>query len=141
MKTFAIDEETLQKGWGDEGQYWFSLNDYRIKEHSAFAHYDRPHEMTEEAFMLTLGYIPCFRVKRIELAKAYVENMTNNKLKNALSKIESESYIEAFWKYYNAYPQEFAGYEAFQNEYLMKKALQWCNENGIAYEVSLKQEG
>lgn len=135
MKTFAIDEETLQKGWGDEGQYWFSLNDYTVKEHSVFAHYDRPHEMTEEAFMLTLGYIPYFRVKRLELAKAYVETISNQKLKGALSQIENESYIEVFWKYYNAYPEVFAGYEAFQNDYLKNKALQWCADNGIAYEV------
>lgn len=135
MKTFVIDEETLQKGWGADGQYWFSLNDYSVKEHSAFAHYDRPHEMTEEAFMLTLGYIPYFRVKRLTLAQSYVAQMANKKLQEALSKIEDEAYIEAFWKYFNAYPQDFAGYEAFQRQYLEDNMKKWCADNGIVYEV------
>ena len=135
MKQFAVDEDALQKGWGAEGQYWFSLNDYRIKEHSGFAHYDRPHEMTEEAFMLTLGYIPYFRVRRLALAKAYVEEMSNKKLKDALSKIDDDNYIEAFWKYFNAYPNDFSGYEAFQNTYLVSKLAAWCRDNGIAFEM------
>ena len=109
MKTFEVDNALLQKGWGADGQYWFSLNDYSVKEHSAFAHYDRPHEMTEEAFMLTLGFIPYFRVQRIELAKAYVATVSNRKLQEALAKIDDEHYIEAFWKYFNAYPEVFAG--------------------------------
>ncbi|MBQ9228677.1 MAG: hypothetical protein IJ168_07580 [Eubacterium sp.] len=135
MKTFEVDNALLQKGWGADGQYWFSLNDYSVKEHSAFAHYDRPHEMTEEAFMLTLGFIPYFRVQRIELAKAYVATVSNRKLQEALAKIDDEHYIEAFWKYFNAYPEVFAGYEDFQNAYLLQKAERWCTDNNIAYKI------
>ena len=136
MKTFVIDEETLQKGWGAEGQYWFSLNDYSVKEHSAFAHYDRPHEMTEEAFMLSLGYIPYFRVSHIELAKAYINAVGSHKLKAKLDAVsDDKEYIEAFWKYYNAYPHLSEGYEEFQNNYLLKKAIDWCDDNRIPFVV------
>ena len=136
MKTFAINETTLQKGWGAEGQYWFSLNDYSIKEHSAFALYDRPNEMTEEAFMLTLGYIPYYRVKRMALAKSYVQQMSNRKLQDAFARISDDDYIESFWKYFNAYPEEFSGYEAFQQTYLKENMKKWCADNGIVYEIS-----
>ena len=135
MKTLQLDEETLQKGWGADGQYWFSLNDYVIKDITASAHLERPENMTEEAFLLSLGYIPYFRVKRVEMKKAFVETLSNKKLKEAMSKIEEEDFVEAFWKYYKAYPESFAQYETFQNEYLLQKAEAWCKKNGIRYTV------
>jgi len=135
MKTFIIDEEALKKGWGDEGEYWFSLSNYTVSEHRLFAHYNRPEEMTEETFMLSLGYIPYFRVRRIDLAKAYIAIIPNNKLRAALAKVKDTDYIETFWKYFNAYPAVFDAYEDFQNTYLLEKAKQWCEAHEISYEI------
>ncbi len=134
--TFVLDEYTLQKGWGSEEQYWFSVNTYHIRNHYEFADVERPEDMSETEFMLSMGYIPYFRVSRIELAKAYINAVGSEKLKSKLNAVESDSdYIEAFWKYYNAYPHLAEGYEEFQNNYLIKKAVDWCDDNGIKFVV------
>ncbi len=133
---FILDKGALQKGWGSEEQYWFSLNTYNIRYHYEFAEVERPEELEEQEFMRTLGYIPYFRVSRYELAKAYIDAVGSNKLKEKFKAAEDEKeYIELFWKYYNAYPHLSEGYEEFQNNYLIKKAIDWCDENGIKFEV------
>ncbi len=136
MKTFVLDEEALKKGWGDEGQYWFSLSTYNIKNHYDFADNDRPEHMSESEFMLSMKCIPYFRVSRTEISKAYIEAVGSDKLKAKLNAItDKDEYNEAFWKYFNAYPHLSEGYEEFQNNYLIKKAINWCDENSINYIV------
>lgn len=136
MEPFILDEESLKKGWGADEQYWFSLKDYVIKYHYEFADYERPENLSEREFMLSLGYVPYFRVVRVELAKAYIEAVASHKLKEKLSKIEDEKeYIEAFWKYFNAYPHLSEGYDSFQKNYLIKTAIDWCEENKIEFKV------
>lgn len=135
MKTFELDEKSLKAGWGAEEQYWFSINNYNVIDISESAHIDRPSDISETEFMLSLGYIPYFCVNRMELAKAYVATIDNKKLKAAMDKIEDSKYIDAFWKYYNAYPSDFSDYENFQHEYLLRKAERWCRENGIDYVI------
>ncbi len=136
MEPYILDEDALKKGWGDEGQYWFSLANYSVINHYEFADHERPDEMSESEFMLSVKCIPYFRVSRIELAKAYIEAVGSDKLKAKLNAIGNEhDYIEAFWKYFNAYPHLSEGYEEFQNNYLIKKAINWCDENNIEYVV------
>ena len=136
MDAFQLDEDALKKGWGDENQYWFSLKTYKIKFHYEFADYERPDDISETQFMLSLGYIPYFRVARIELAKAYIDVVGSDKLKAKLNKIaDDKEYIESFWKYFNAYPHLSDGYEIFQEQYLRKKAINWCEDNGINFKV------
>ena len=136
MSKFILDEEALKKGWGGEGQYWFSLSEYKVKNHYEFAEYDRPDDMDETEFMRSVECIPYFRVSHIELAKAYIAAVASDKLKAKLDAIDNEhDYIEAFWKYFNAYPHLSEGYEEFQNNYLIKKAINWCDENDIDFIV------
>ena len=135
MKTFVLDSESLKKGWGAEDQYWFSITAFNVIDISESAHIDRPSDISETEFMFSLGYIPYFRVNRLELAKAFTETIENKKLKASMDKIEDKQYIETFWKYYNVYPETFEKYEQFQNDYLLKKAERWCTENGIEYVV------
>ncbi len=135
MELFELDADALKKGWGAEEQYFFSVKDYKIVNHYDFADYDRPEDMSETQFLLSLGYIPYFNVKRIQLAKAYIAAVGSKKLQQKLANISDENYIEAFWKYFNAYPHLSEGYEEFQNNYLLKKAIDWCDENGINFKV------
>ena len=136
MNPFILDENSLKKGWGDEEQYWFSLDSYEIINHYEFAEHDRPEDMDEHEFMRSMGYIPYFRVSRIELAKAYIEAVASDKLKAKLDAVENDGdYIESFWKYFNAYPHLSEGYEEFQNNYLIKKAINWCDKNDIEFVV------
>ncbi|MCR5207121.1 MAG: hypothetical protein K6C14_01430 [Eubacterium sp.] len=132
---FLLDKENLQKGWGAEGQYWFSYRSFVVRDITHFADIDRPENMSESEFLLSLGYIPYFRVSRIELAKAYINAVGSRKLKEKLAAVPDEDYIETFWKYFNAYKHLSEGFEEFQNNYLIKKGIDWCEDNAINFRV------
>ena len=135
MKTLKLDEESLQKGWGADGQYWFSLEDYVIRDIVDTFDLEIPDEMNEEEFLRSYGYIPYFRINPIDFYKSYMSTIPNNKLRAAMAKVDDKDYIETFWKYYRVYPQLSDGYEDFQSQYILEKALQWCGENGIHYTI------
>lgn len=133
MNTFELNEESLRKGWGGSDQYWFSLKDFKIKEASALADMDKPENVSQTAYFVSNGYIPYFVVTNEEVMRSYVDSLTNEKLKNALSKIDKDNYVESFWKYFNVYPQMAEGFEDFEKNYLIQKATKWCDENSIPY--------
>lgn len=132
---FILDKENLQKGWGAEGQYYFSVRSFVVRDITHTADIERPEDMTESEFLQSIGYIPYFRVKRIELAKAYIEAVGSNKLKDKLAQVSDEDYVETFWKYFNAYKHLSDGFEEFQNNYLLKQAINWCDDHNIKFEV------
>ena len=101
------------------------------------AQIDRPDQISQSAYFVSIGYIPYFTVSNEEVMRAYVDTLSNPKLKTALSKIDDNDYVESFWKYYNVYPQLFDGFEDFQHEYALNKAKKWCEENSINYTVNL----
>ncbi len=130
-KALILDEETLKKGWGAEGQYWFSVNTYTVKDIAETADIDRPHDSSETEFMLSIGYIPFFHVNRIEMSRAYIEAVGSRKLKERLLAVPDSEFVDTFWKYFDAYKHLSDGYEEFQLNYLIKKAVDWCDDNGI----------
>ena len=132
---FELDADALQKGWGAEGQYWFSFRSFIVRDITHTADIARPENLSESEFLLSLGYIPYFRVSRIELAKAYIAAVGTKKLKEKLATVPDEDYIETFWKYFNAYKHLSDGFEDFQNHFLLKTAIDWCQENNIPFEV------
>lgn len=135
MKVFEINKDSLRKGWGGTDQYWFSLKDYKIRDASTLAQMDRPEQISQSAYFVSLGYIPYFVVTNEEIMRAYVNTLKNEKLKAALSKIDDDDYVESFWKYFNVYPQLSDGWQEFEDNYLLEKAESWCKENGIKYVV------
>lgn len=46
--------------------------------------------------------------------------------------------MRLFWKYFNAYKEFSEKFDAFQTEYVRKKAADWCYENGIDYTLDTK---
>ena len=135
MNTFVINDETLKKGWGAEGQYWFSLTDYSIIEDYSLGELRVPENMENDEFFNLHEIIPYFNIKRYELAKAYIFSLNNKKLTAKFEGFKDEEIVEYFWKYFNVYPELFDGFEAFQNEYLINKAKAWCEKNNINYIV------
>ena len=101
MKPFVLNDDALRKGWGGIGQYWFSLKDYTIKDVAELAHLERPEHISQSAYFVSIGYIPYFVVSDEEVMHSYVDTLTNQKLKAALSKIDEDDYVESFWKYFN----------------------------------------
>ena len=130
MKELVLDEETLKKGWGAVGEYWFSVNSI-----TDFVDVERGGDMSENEFMLSIGYIPFFKVKRAELARAYINVVGSEKLKDKFRNLDDAECIERFWKCYNIYPHLAEGYETFTYNYLIGKAVDWCDEHEIKYVV------
>ena len=137
MNTFEINGTALRDGWGGADRFWFSLKDYKVRDAAAMAQIDRPDQISQSAYFVSIGYIPYFTVSNEEVMRAYVDTLSNPKLKTALAKIDDNDYVESFWKYYNVYPQLFDGFEGFQHEYALNKAKKWCEENSINYTVNL----
>ena len=50
--------------------------------------------------------------------------------------LESYDCVEMFWKYFNAYKDISAGFDAFESKYVMDKVTGWCDENGVNYKVA-----
>ena len=136
MEAFELNRDALRKGWGGVDQYWFSLKDYTVKDVAALAQLEKPEHISQSAYFVSLGYIPYFVVTNEEVMRAYVETLTNEKLKAALSKIDEDDYVESFWKYFNVYPQLSEGWQKFEDSYVLEKAKTWCKENQIEYIVT-----
>lgn len=137
MKVFKLDESSLRKGWSSSNQYWFSLKDYKLIDSSSLADLDNSENISQSGYFVSLGYIPYFAVSNEELIRTYMQTIKNEKLKQAVSKLGDENYVENFWKYVNVYPQLSECFDKFESDYLLSKAEQWCRDNGIQYVVDL----
>lgn len=137
MGTFNITLEDLRKGWSSTPQYWFSTKDYKIKNIVDFAELDQIEDISQSSYLVTLGYIPYFMVTNEEVIRSFVDSLENKKLKSAMAKIDSENYIDSFWKYVNLYPEMEELLCTFENSYVLDKAEKWCKENGIKYTIEL----
>ena len=137
MNTFVINKETLKKAWGADGQYWFSLVDYNIKEDIDFVSLSLSEGMDKEDIMNLDEYIPYFNFKRCELAKAFVETINNKKIKSKFDSLDDDEVVEYFWKCFHVYPELFKDADKFQMEYVINSLKSWCEDNNIKYTVEL----
>lgn len=135
MKIFELNKDALRKAWSSAEQYWFSLQDYKIKDASTLAEIERPESVSNSAYYVSLGYIPYVTVSNVEVMRAFAQTISNKKLKENLAKISDEEYVEAFWKYLNVYPELSNGYNDFEDTYVLEKAKAWCEENAIEYSL------
>lgn len=135
MKTFELSKDALRKAWSSAEQYWFSLNDYKIKDVTTLAQMDKPESITGSAYYVSIGYIPYVTVSNIEVMRAFAQTISNKKLKENLAKISDEDYVESFWKYLNIYPELSESYNDFEDTYVLEKTKAWCEENAIKYSL------
>ncbi|MGN0458270.1 MAG: hypothetical protein ACI4IL_04765 [Eubacterium sp.] len=135
MDSYLLDKKALKKGWGSTEQYWFSLNSYRIVDYKDLSALDIPQGESQSTYFLSLGYIPYFFVSNEEVIKSFIDSVEEKKLKEALSKIDENDYVNSFWKYVNVYPSLAEKYSDFEDSYILSKAIAWCDENSIKYEL------
>ncbi len=135
MDTYILDKDALTKGWGSTEQYWFSLNSYRIVDYKDLSALEIPQGISQSSYFVSLGYIPYFYVSNQEVIRVFIETVEDKKLREALSKIADDNYIDSFWKYVNIYPELGDAYSKFEDKYILEKAIEWCNEHGIKYEI------
>lgn len=132
-----INDEVLQKCGGGSSEYWFSYKNYKIVNISELASLDKPDDVGQTAFYVSLGIIPFISVSNEEVMRAFVKHKGSPKLNGILQKVHSDDFIETFWKYFNAYPELKDGLNEFGEKFLIDKICGWCEENNINYEVCM----
>lgn len=135
MDSYILDKDALRKGWGATEQYWFSMHSYRIVDYKDLAELEIPEGVSQSSYYVSLGYIPYFHASNEEVIRSFIKTISDKKLREALSKIDESNYVESFWKYVNVYPILAMQYSAYEDEYILNKAVSWCEENGIKYFV------
>lgn len=135
MNTFELDPINLRKCWGGTNQYWFSLRDYNVKDIDTLSSLDKPDDVSQSTYLVSIGYIPYFVVTNEEMVRAFVESVSNPKIKKALSHIDESNFVDSFWKYVNVYPELSNDLNTFEDKYILDKAIKWCDENGIKYVI------
>ena len=127
MKQFVLNEDNLRKGWGGASEFWFSRPDMQVHSMAELADLDHPEDTGTSAYLLSLGYIPYFYVTDGEVMRAFVQSIGNAKIKAVFDQTPDDAYKEFSEKF-----------DAFQTEYVRKKAADWCYENGIDYTFDTK---
>ena len=124
----VLSEENLRFAWGSSTEYWFSRTDYTI------------HSFTELPFddyakLIELGFIPFITITNEEVIRAYLSSINNPKVQAKFDGLSSYDCVEKFWKYFNAYSEISSGFDEFESKYVMKRVIDWCEENGIEYKL------
>lgn len=128
----VINSELKNKCGHGASEYWFSFKTYTVESISDIAESVDGDPEKEEHYR-SLGFIPFLSISNEEIMRSFVNAKCSAKLTNELHRIKGEEFIEAFWKYYNAYPEFKEGFEQYQNEYVTVRIARWCNDNDIDY--------
>lgn len=130
-----INEETRNKCGGGSSEYWFSYNDYIIRNISELNIDDKPDDVGQTAYFVSIGIIPYVSVSNEEIMRALIKARGSVKLNAVFDNIDEDKFIETFWKYYNAYPELKVDVTEFADEYVNKKIISWCEENNVDYVI------
>lgn len=129
----VINDELLSKCGGGSDEYWFSYNDYSVKNISEFDTENKPDDIGQTAYFVSLGIIPFVSVSNEEIMRSFIKEKGSAKLNIIIDDVKSEDFIETFWKYFNAYPELKDGLDDFAKAYTVNKVKLWCEENNISY--------
>ena len=135
MEEFIIDEHSQKLVWNNRGQYWYSPKNGKIINSNELTEIEIPADITQSQYLISKGYIPYTAVREEEIIHAYTSSLSNKKLASAINSIDSKNISDTFWKYHNAYPEISNGYTEFEQDYVRKKLISWCEENGIKFIV------
>ncbi len=130
-----IDSGLLNKCGCGSSEYWFSYIDYSVKNIRDLDTGNKPDDMGQTAYFVSIGLIPFITISNEEIIRAFLRERANKKLKAILENINGDKFIEAFWKYFNAYPELHDGLNEFSSEYSKKRVAAWCEENNISYRI------
>ena len=134
----VIDDELLQKCGGGSSEYWFCYGDCTIKNISEIDDMEKPDDVGQTAYYVSLGLIPFLSVSNEEIMRAFVKQRGSAKLNGILQKVHSDNFIETFWKYFNVYPELKEGLNEFAQDFMLNRLRGWCEENNIKYVISDK---
>lgn len=124
----VLNPKTLRYAWGSSTEYWFSRVDYSI-----YSNNDLPDR--DYAKLVETGFIPFLTISNEEVIRAYIKSLNNKKVSMVFDSLSSYDCVETFWKYFNAYSDISSGFDSFESEYVLKKVIEWCDENGVNYKI------
>ena len=127
-----INSELKNKCGHGASEYWFSFKTYTVESLSDIAA-TVDGDMEKEEYYRSIGLIPFLSISNEEIMRSFVNAKCSSKLTNELHQIKGDDFIEAFWKYYSAYPEFKEGFEKYQNEYATVRIARWCDDNDIDY--------
>lgn len=125
-----LDEKTLRYVWGSTGEFWFSRTDCTVYPSSELSGED-------SAELVENGFIPFLTISNEEIIRAYIKFIDNKKVSAVFNKLSAEEVSDIFWKYYNAYSDISEGFGDFEKNFVLDKAVSWCNENNIEYKTEV----
>ena len=123
-----LSQENLRYAWGSTTEYWFCRANHSICKFNELA-------CDDYAKNVELGYIPFLTISNEEVIRAYIKHINNPKVSAKFDGLSSYDCVEVFWKYFNAYKDISSGFDAFEEEYVLQKVIDWCEENGVNYKV------
>lgn len=133
----VINNELLSKCGGGSDEYWFSYKDYSVKNINQFNTDDKPDDVGQTEYFVSIGIIPFVSISNEEIMRGFVKEKGSKKLNTILDDVKSEDFIETFWKYFNAYPELKDGLDDFARDYIINKVQHWCNENKVNFTLDL----
>lgn len=74
-------------------------------------------------------------VTRMMSMKAYVENLSNRKLKNSFADLTDEEFWNLFWGTFDDGGDILCDFECFENNHALRIITEWCDENNIPYYI------
>lgn len=74
-------------------------------------------------------------VTRIMSMKAYIENLSNRKLKNGFEDLTDEEFWNYFWEIFDDGGDILHDFERFENNHALRIITEWCDENNIPYYI------
>ena len=89
----VIDKDLVQKCGGGSSEYWFSYNDCTVKNISEIQDLDRPDDIGQTAYFVSLGLIPFISISNEEIMRAFVRFKGSKKLNDILQKVNSDNFI------------------------------------------------
>ena len=127
-----INSELKHKCGYGSSEYWFSFKTFTVESLSDLSA-DVSGDEEKEEYYRSLGLIPFLSISNEEIMRSFVNAKCSAKITNELHQIKGEEFIEAFWKYYNAFSEFKEGFESFLMEYATVRICRWCDNNGIDY--------
>lgn len=125
-----LDEKTLRYVWSSTGEFWLSRTDCTVYPSSELSGED-------SAELVENGFIPFLTISNEEIIRAYIKFIDNKKVSAVFNKLSAEEVSDIFWKYYNAYSDISEGFGDFEKNFVLDKAVSWCNENNIEYKTEV----
>lgn len=121
---FVIDNDMFYKTYSNENaKYFFDYSTYNL--------------WSIEELSSTEGLVPFISMKEVDVMREFILSLNDARLAKKFTTLSDEELFELFWKYFDDDGVKSSRWSDFDDEYRMKKLVEWCEENGIGYKIEI----